>query len=84
MENLVSNAIEETAGFKEMNILFQDMRKSFTAASAGFSPALFPEGILWFSFIFFLNSILIKVGTIVEQLEKSRVNAEGYEKQNCG
>lgn len=84
MENLVSNAIEETAGFKEMNILFQDMRKSFTVASAGFSPALFPEGILWFSFIFFLNSILIKVGTIVEQLEKSRVNAEGYEKQNCG
>lgn len=73
MENLVSNAVEEKAGYEEINILFQDVSKKFIAATAtGFSPVLLPEGIFCFCLVFFLYSIQKRLGEWLNNWESCK------------
>lgn len=90
----MGNVMQEAVGYREMNIPFQGTSIRFTAAAtAGFSPSLLPERILWFCLIAFLHSILKKVRRMLEQLERIaelalqlenfRVGVEMFGKQKC-
>jgi hypothetical protein len=66
MGNAVSHAVEDTSGYEGINILFQNVSKRFTtAAAAGFSPTLFPQGVFYF-FVFFMFSVSKKFGRLAE------------------
>ena len=55
MRNLISNTIEEMAGGKGMDILFQDASRFIVASSAWISPTLLPEGAFCFTVCVFLS-----------------------------